>query len=365
MVTSITKSHLRIEKNRHWEDYESLKKFWGHKGKYLREYIFNGVQTATDTPVEFTAGHDVTITFLTENDIVYIVSEGDVGAFDGDSIWIDYVNKEGDLYENVESKFDSITGVNTEVPIGCESGLYVDTIKVVTGAVLTMNDLDMDTDELYVDLTGWYIVACGDATQMEGNYLTILSNSKEAPTKITCTTEPHSDWDEDNVSIQQHLFNDVYRIRRMWTETEATDNNYLAVCNSAGNAFYAAITDLNSYGSAGSRYYALSSTYRCFLGKVHLEAPRSFGADIDELAYVIDITFTPRSMVNPGSIYSGSKNGAASDITLTKEFIDVFDWQPCIELEPCTDVIFKMEKKQAQEYAEVSLDYTILEVDTT
>jgi len=361
MAIGTTKSHVRIEENRHWEDYQSLKQHWSKAAKRQIEYIFNGQQTSTNGAAEVLAGHGGTIAFLGANDIVYIAVEIGDATQTGKSVWIDYVSSTGVLYEAVETKIDSGTGADTEVPIGCESGTYVDTVASISGDALTMTGLDLSAGTAN-DLAGWYVVGSGDATHQEGTYLTILSNTAANPTVITCTTTPGANWDDDNVSVQESLNNDVFRIRRMYSEVEAVATKAITVCDNDATNLYAVIADTNSYGSAGSRYFSLSSLYRCFLGHVHLEAPHSFGADTDDLNYVLTITFTPKSQANVGNITSGTKDGAASDITFTKEFIDVLDWQPCIELEPATDVIFKIHKTQDQEHSEVTLDYTILEV---
>jgi hypothetical protein len=348
-------SHLRIEKNRHWEDYQSLKKYWSSAAKFISEYIFNGTQTSTDTAAEFKSGTDATIAFLGANDMVYARTEADLAALDGNSIWMDYVSSTGVLYENVETKYDSVTATTTEVPIGCESGTYVDTVASVLGDTITMTNLDMSAGAADT-LAGWFVVGCGDATDQEGAYLTILSNTAANPTVITCTTTPNANWANDNVSIQSTVHPYVYRIRRLWTETESPANNYQCICDKDKTNIYGTVDDTNTYGGCGSRYFALSSSYRCFLGHIHLEAPESVGADGDNLEHMLTLTFTPKTV---------DSDQAAADITITRSFNGTLDWQPCFELQPCTEVTFKIHKVLNQDYVAVGLDYEILEVDLT
>jgi len=361
MAIGNTKSHLRIEKGRHWENYESLKKHWGHSGKLFREVIFNGVQTSTNAAAEVLSGHGGTIAFNAADTMVYLATEADDSNQDGKSVWIDYADSDGYLYENVETKLDSVTSTATEVPIGCESGTFVDPVASRQATGLTMTATVAPTIDCY---KGWFVVACGDATHQEGNYLEIESNEAGTPLVCTTTAVPDADWADDNVSIQEHVHPDVYRIRRMWSEVESATGGTKAihVCDLDSTNLYGVIADNDTYGSAGSRYFALSDRYRCFLGHVHIEAPHSFGADTDDLNYTLTITFTPKGRDNPGTLWSGTKDGAGADITLAYEFIDSFDWQPCIELEALSNVIFKIHKVQNQEHSEVSLDYTILEV---
>ena len=53
---------------------------------------------------------------------------------------------------------------------------------------------------------------------------------------------------------------------------------------------------------------------------------------------------------------------AAADITLAFDIIDNFDWQPCMELEPATDVIITIKKLDNDGDATVLIDFTCLEV---
>jgi len=352
MVAVPTKSHTRIETDRKWHNYETLKAHFASR-KTFKEIIFDGVQTATGALAEVNPGPADTIAFLTGADIVYIAAEADLPALDGDSIWIDYATSVGVLHEGVKTKLDAVTAVNgtaTEVPVGCMSGTYVDAVAIVAGSVLTMTNLNRST---FNDLKGWYVVACGDATDQEGAYLTILSNTAASPTLITTTTVPNANWAADNVSIQKELHNDVYRVRRMYAETESPTDNYQCVCDKDQTNIYAVIADGNTYGGAGSRYFALNSDYRCFIGQLIITAPLRAVTDGEALGYQVSITFTPLS-----------KSGqAAADITLAFDFQEKLVWEPCIELEPATDVIIKIKAiLNDAAFYEVGVSFTCLEV---
>lgn len=350
MAIGTTKSHTRIEKDRKWEDYQSLKRYWSYKGNEMREVIFDGSQTATGGLVEVGSGCGETIAFLSANDIVYASSEADLAALDGDSIWIDYIDSSGTLHEAIETKLDSVTSTATEVPIGCLSGTYVDAVASVAGDSLTMTNLNRTIAN---DLAGMYVVACGDATHQEGAYLTILSNTAASPTVITCTTTPNANWAADNVSIQKTLNNDVYRIRRMYSQTESIAITAQVISDKDKTNIYAVIADENTYGNAGSRYTALDTDYRCFLGRLQLEAVSRAVTDGEALGHQASVTFTPLSKTGQ----------AAADITLLIDFQDKLDWQPCMELEPATDVIVQIKAiLNDVAFYEVGVSFSCLEI---
>lgn len=345
-----TKSHTRIETDRRWHNYESLKAHFAKKSTTFKEVIFDGAQTMTGTTAEINPGPAETIAFNTATNMVYIASEADLAGLDGDSIWLDYATSVGVLHEGVETLLDTETSTDTEVPVGCISGLFIDAVAAVNGDTLTMTGLNRTKLD---DLKGWYVVACGDATDQEGAYLTILSNTAASPTVITCTTTPNANWAADNVSVQPTLHNDVYRIRRMYAETESPTDNYQCVCDLNQGNIYGVIADGNTYGGAGSRYFALSSAYRCFLGQLILTAPMRQVADGETWGHQVAITFTPLSETGQ----------PAADITLTFDFQDKLVWEPCIELEPATDVIIKVHAiLNDVVFAEVGVRLTCLEV---
>lgn len=349
---------LRIKKNQHWEDYRSLKKYWSYKGKFLREILFDGEVTSTNTLTELKDGTDQTIAFLGANDVVYVKSEADLAALDGDSIWIDYVSSTGTLYENVETKLDSETSTNTEVTVGCKSGTYVDTVDSVDGYTLTMTNLNSSTAN---NLAGMYVV--GVSGDQKGATLTIASNTAASPTVITCTTEPNANWAADVVSVQDNTFDDVYRIRQVRTETESPTDNAQVVCDHDGSNIYAIVPDGNSQ-SNHPRYFSLSSDYRCFLGHIHIDAPPSVGADGDNVDFEVKVTYTPKAWDTHSSnaYLQTTDNQAACDISQTFGFYQTFDWQPCIELEPCTDVIIYVRKVIDQDHSVMNVMYKVLEV---
>lgn len=355
-------SLLRIERDNHFEDYRSLKQCY--RNKICNEIIWAGHQLTTNAFVELGWG-DETPAYPAANDIVYIKSEADLAALDGVSIWIDYVNSLGVIYEAILSLLDDQRGTDNEVPISGEAGTKYDTISAVAGDTVTMTNLNSAVAN---DLAGEYIVSQGDATHREGEYLTILSNTAASPTVITCTTTPNADWADDKVSIQAVLSNDVYRIRRMWVETESPADNKQYVCDFNGGNIFAVVQDAGSRSNQ-SRYFAPTRYAKVggvadtvnridsYFGKIHASFP-SVQADAEIESAQVQITLTP------APIDSNEISGVPSDVTFEFYVHGEFNWEPCIKLARNTDVIIKVQKPLNADHAEIFVDYSILEVTT-
>jgi len=349
VAIAATKAFKRIETNRKWEDYQSLKRYWSAHGNTFREVIWEGSQTSTAALAEFVSGAG-TIGFLGANDIVYAAQELDDANYDGKTIWIDYCDSSGVLHEAVATVLDSDTSTATEVPIGCLGTPYVEPIASRQADGVTMTAIQATLPNQFA---GWYIVACGDATHQEGNYLTVTSSDLSAGVVLKTSTAPDADWADDNVSLQKTLNNDVYRIRRVWTETEGAATKAFHIVDKDSTNAYAIIPDTLTYGDAGSRYTALdTATYRSFLGRIKLRAPKLFDVDADDLGLQVTVTFTPLPETDQ----------TAADTTISFDWVEDFDWQPCIELAEASDVIIKFENLQNVSHGLVSCEFTCLEV---
>ena len=322
-------SFKRILKNRHWEDYKSMKRYFSARNKGLCEVVYEGNQVTTGAAAEVVDGA-ATIGFNAADTQVYIAQEADDGTYDGNKVWIDYTDSDGVLHENVCTILDSDTSTATEVPIGCLGTPYVEAISARGATTVTMTAVGSARVDTFA---GWYVVACGDATDQEGNYLTVTSSSAATPTVLTVSTVPNANWAADNVSLQKELHQDVYRIRRIWTETEgAAGKAFFVVDKDTSNA-YAVIPDTLTYGGAGSRYTALdTATYRSFLGRLQIDGGQRMTVDADIDGLVATITFTP--LPETGQ--------TAADTTIAINFSEKLDWQPCIELAEASDVIVKI-----------------------
>ena len=284
-------------------------------------------------------------------------------ALDGDSIYIDYVSSTGIVYEGIESLLESTTDTKIEVPIGCEAGTKYDTVASVAGETITMTALNSAVAD---DLKGLYVIGCvGDQA---GAYLVVLSNTAVSPTVITCTGTPNANWAADTVSVQTNLYNDVYRIRQMYTETEAPTDNKLRVCNLDSTAIYASIQDGGTRANH-ARYFAptrydkvagvANTTNRIdsYLGKIHASFP-NVQADAEIEGALIQVTFTPYQ------INTNEVSGTPGDVTFQFYVQGEFNWEPCVHLQRNTDVIIKVLKSLNADHANIFVEYAILEVTT-
>lgn len=345
---------LRIESDRKFEDYRSLKQYY--RGNVCNEILYAGHQLTTNAAVEL-QGSEATFAVPSANGYAYIKSEFDATALDGDSIYCDFVSSTGAITEALESKLDSTTNTTTEVPLGHESGTRYDTVAAVNGDTITMTNLNSAVAN---DLAG--LTVLGLTGEQAGNILTVTSNTAASPTVITCTTTPNANWAADTVAIGTFP-STFYRLRQMYVETESPTDNKQYICNIDGSALWGIVSDGGSRANF-SRYfvpatYTTGDTTRtithAYLGKVHASFP-SVQADAEIEDAYITITLTPYQ-INANEI-----SGAPSDITLKFYVSREFDWQPCIRLEPCTDVIFKIGKTLNADHAEMFVETAILEV---
>lgn len=340
-----------IIRNRRWDNYASLKQHF--KEAMIKEVLYSGHQTSTAAYAELD-GTSETIAFLGANDQVYARSEADLAALDGDSIYLDYCNKEGDLYEGVETLLNIADGLGTdhEMPIGNEN--LLDTVDgAPDGAAVTLTTLTATENEW----AGKYLVVySGD---QEGVNSLIVSNTAGEGGVVVTTLKDNwnANMAADLVSIQSAPYDDVYRIRRIWCETEAPADNTLYICDKDKTNVYGVIQDNATYGPTCSRYFAPSAaTCRSFLGRIQMKAAYLLEADATPGGYYVKITFTPKAE---------SEEAAGADVSLEFSFSEVFDWEPCIELEPATDVIVYIKKLVDADHVAVHADLTYLEAYPT
>ena len=346
MVEVVATGGVYVDERRRFEDYTSMKQRF--RNSIIEEVRYIGYQLTTAAAAEVNHTDD-TIAFLEANALIFAKSNADAGALDGKSIFMDYVSSTGVVHKAVETKLDSLTNTSLEVAIGCKSGTYLDVIASIAASALTMTDLDCTVAN---DLAGKYIVGSGAAPYGYNQSLLIASNTATAPTVITTTTVPNAGWDDDSVCIVDDLYDDVYRIRRLWSNLEAPTDNHLVVCDFNGGNLYGVIQDLQSKGCAGSRYFAPGATVcDSYLGYIKCKAAYLLEGDATVGGFILTVTYTPKAI----------GTGSASDITLVINFNETLDWQPCIQLEPCTDVIIKINKVVDADHTTVLVESCMLE----
>jgi len=132
---------------------------------------------------------------------------------------------------------------------------------------------------------------------------------------------------------------DFFRLRRMWAEVESDSGggkaHQLTDDDLDAATHYAFIEDGESAWAAQS-YFVPSATQveHAFLGRVLVEASPIVEAAAAQQGIILTLTYTPKV------IDYGLYPQIAADKTIILEFGEYLNWQPVIELEPATDVIF-------------------------
>lgn len=348
---------LRIERDRHFEDYRSLKQYY--RGSICNEILYAGHQLTTAAAVEL-QGSEATFAVPAANGYVYAKSEADLAALDGDSIYFDYVDSDGVIYEGCEAMLDDQIGTDEEVPYGFVAGATYgtrhDTVASVAGDTITMTNLNSSSAN---DLAG--LTVLGLTGDQAGATLIIASNTAASPTVITCTTTPNANWAADTVCIGTFPAT-FYRLRQMYLETESPTDNKQYLCDIDGSNLYGIVSDGGSRANF-SRYfvpvsYNANSAHlitHAYLGKIHASFP-NVQADAEIEGAFIQVTFTP-FQINANEI-----GGAPSDVVLKFYVQGEFTWEPCIRLEPKTDVIIQIGKTLNADHAQMFVETAILEV---
>lgn len=157
---------------------------------------------------------------------------------------------------------------------------------------------------------------------------------------------------------------DFYRLRQMISEVESasgggnmvilTDANY-----GGADDGYGYISDSQSSFSLERFFTQPAATCISYLGYIHAHStPVAIGAGTD--TYLISVTFTPKVLSTSEGF---AEPQVAADKTLTWIFQDQFHEDLCIELEPATEVIFKI--GDAATANVVHIQSTLLEVYPT
>jgi len=345
-----------IIKDRRFEDYRSLKQYF--RGHAIEEFIYRGWDTSTATAAELQPDLTTALSYIGAEALVYARNQTDVEAQDGDTVYITYLNEAGAVIEaDTELAIAGhAAGTAAPMPLGFEG--YPDVVNgaPVAGAV-TLTNLTATENEY----EGMYLlVYSGDQVGVSS---IILSNTADEGGVVVTTLK--ADWNAntaaDLVSIQSVVYDDFFRLREMSFGVEGGDADNTWVCNLAGNAWYGIISDGNTK-AAVPRYFAPAVTSgkdsKYFLGYIKAKVSQSQQADNDLTGYELSVTYTPKQTKE-----AVANSIPVADITLQMEFDTVLEWEPCIELEPATDVLIKVQRLVDEQHASVFLEYCFLEVD--
>lgn len=344
--------HSRIVRDRKWEDFRSLKQYY--RNHNLEEIIILIYDTSTDTAAEMQPDPSTAITYLGSEALVYVRNQTDVPAQDGTTVYVTYLNEAGTIKvaDTELPVAGHAAGTAAPMPLGFEGLPDVVNGAPVAGAV-TLTGLTALENEW----VGKYLLVYSG--NQVGVSSIILSNTAGEGGVVVTTLK--ADWnantDTDLVSIQTTVYDDFFRLRELSFGVEGGDADNTWVCNLAGNAWYGVISDLNTQAVV-PRYFVPAATSgqntKYYLGYIKAKISQSQQADNDLIGYEVTVTYTPKAL---------NANIPAADVTLLIEFDTVLDFQPCVELEPATDVIISIQRLVGEQYGKVFLEYCFLEVD--
>lgn len=194
------------------------------------------------------------------------------------------------------------------------------------------------------DLTIHYIAAEGqvyirteldDLANQDSKYVYIEYQDDTGAIKTILT----ADLDNANTTTEVIVTgaSDFYRLRQMYSEVEATATKAIVLTDAVmGGAddHFGVIEDGNSQFAA-QRYFVpdAASVPHSYLGRIIAQGPQIAAAAAAVDAIILTVTYTPK-IVDIGEAQ------IKADITAVLTFNKELDWQPCIELEPATEVSF-------------------------
>jgi len=325
MVSAVTRGMRRIEADRKWEDYESMKKYFSsyHK-KGVNEIIFDGFQVMTDTAAALEPS-DQTIAFVIAqtNPFVSTVVADVTQALE--SLWVTYQTSAGVIKGPILHLIndDATTAINA--PLGNED--VYDTCTAGEGT----NTVTMTLVATENQHAGKYMITRLGAGIAELPNL-IISNTAATPTVLTLTNASHAGAVDDIMQYQTYDTSDFWRVRQMYCGQVVLDTKAIIIENAGATAVYGTISKTQHYNSSPN-YFSTDAAYaRCFLGKIIAKASWE-STDAKAQGNEIQVTFTPKAQ---------NTNAAALPVIIDLIYQDQLDWQPCIELEPATDVTVKI-----------------------
>ena len=317
-----------IERDRRYEDYKSMKQWF--RGSPVKELIFSGSQASSVTTT--IDGSDVVIgTQPTAECVAYLKTEADDSNQDAASVWVTYQDDDGVIHGPIEHLLAAAAEANTTVVHALGNEGVLDTISAgqgTTAATLTDYDASSTGPD---DLVGKYLVVYS-GNDVGIAYL-ISANTKADPTVCTVSPALGAAANADLVQIQTYACDDFYRIREMYCEVEPADDAQILIGDPDIDPIYGAIAEDGRYSTHSGFFTQPAATCRSFIGRIRARASNVLEAAANDSGQILSVTFTP---------IAANTDGDSADITMTFTFTNDFDWQPCIELEPATDVILSI-----------------------
>ena len=351
-MADLISGYKRIITNRKFEDYKSMKKYFAaFRTNGTKEIIFCGWQLATAGAgviidgAQFTHG-----ALIAAEEVAYIATEADDGNQDGKKVWVIYQDSTGAIKAVVEHLLAAGAEAGTEVVHALGNEGVLDTVAACDGTKLILDMTDYNCTTVN-DLAGKYLVVySGD---QKGTAHLIASNTVANPTIITIAVAcANVNIAADLVQIQEFPCDDFFRAREMYCEVEPLDTKQIVLGTFDIGTVYNAIGCDARYMANSSFFTQPAATCRSFLGKI--KASHSIDSTVTEVGGAsVFVTFTP---------IEAYSDGGSADITIELTFSDFLLWEPCIELEPATDVIVKISNVEGAKLSEIFVEVTYLEV---
>lgn len=312
-----------IESNRRFDDYASMKQYF--KNAQIKELIFSGSQASSVTTTMDSS--DTAIgTLITAEEVVFISLEADDTARqDLESVWVTYQDITGEIHGPILHLINDTADNTIEAPLGNED--VFDTVDTCDGTkkLIQLDNL-AGTLNQYAGL--YMVVRLGDQV---GTAHHIASNDNATPTELVLTTAcADINMAGDTIQIQEFPCDDFFRVREMYCGVSPADGKQIFLGTHDMGVIYAAISEDGRYSAHSGFFTQPAATCASYIGRIRARGANTLEAAAADSGQIINITFTP---------IAANTDGACADITMSFQFTNDFLWEPCIELEPATDVV--------------------------
>jgi len=345
MATLTAQGHKLILEKRRWDDYASMKQYF--KNSRTKEILFAGSQLTTATfAVLDGSDHTIAAQPSAEGHVFLSTIADDVNQ-DLKSVWVTYQDDTGLIVGPIEHLLNDTANTSVEAPLGNED--HIDTIAAGQGGKsITLTALaGASTDQW----AGYYMVAMdGDGVAEAGNLIT--ASTKATPTVLTVTNNSHASANGDNISVQTYACDDFYRAREMYCEVEVIDAKTIRLGDDDSTNVYAGIGEGHRYMANSGIFTQPSATCDTYLGRIKASFPYDFTATKNGGA-ALQVFYTPAE---------AHSDGGAVETEIEIPFANEYTWEPCIRLEPATDVVIKIKKINDALHDEMFVEASYLEV---
>lgn len=250
-----------------------------------------------------------------------------------------------DDYKSLKQHYQNSNIDEIIISGSCTTGGAAAEISFVTGDVIN-----------YIAAEGQVYVRCeADDANQHSKYVYIEYQDDTGAVKTILTADLHATDSTTEVIVTGA--SDFYRLRRMTSEVESASGGGKMVLLTDADAdgvadYYGIISDGQSEFALERFFTQPDSTHISYLGKVECYATIQ-GGDNATAGSIITIQYTPK----PTDL---GEAAAAADVTQTFNFSEHFLWEPCIELDGGTEVIFSL--GDIDEPQTISIEAHMLEV---